>query len=41
MTLAWIASVYGNDTATDVANSMEYERQLDPSYDPFADLYNL
>ena len=39
--LAWIESIYGNATATDIANGMEYERHLNASWDPFADLYNL
>ncbi|KAF9256051.1 class I glutamine amidotransferase-like protein [Marasmius fiardii PR-910] len=40
-TFAWMEEVYGNDTATEVANSMEYIRHLNASYDPFADLYGL
>jgi len=39
--LAWIADVYGEETATGIANGMEYERHLDPNWDPFAELYNL
>lgn len=38
---AWLEAVYGNATATRVANSLEYERHLNSSWDPFADLYNL
>ncbi|KAL1748049.1 class I glutamine amidotransferase-like protein [Schizophyllum fasciatum] len=41
MTLAWMERVFGNETATDVANSMEYERHLDSTWDPYADLYDL
>lgn len=37
----WIAAVYGEPTAAGVANGMEYERHLNASWDPFADLYNL
>jgi len=39
--LAWIEAIYGNVSATEVANRMEYERNLDPNRDPFAELYNL
>ncbi len=38
---AWMEAVYGNATATRVANSLEYERHLNSSWDPFADLYKL
>ena len=38
---AWIGAVFGNETATGVANALEYERHLNASWDPFADLYNL
>lgn len=38
---AWIEAVYGNATATGVANSLEYERHLNSSWDPFADIYHL
>jgi len=38
---AYMEKVYGCETATQVANSMEYERHRDPSWDPFADLYGL
>ncbi|KAL1748057.1 class I glutamine amidotransferase-like protein [Schizophyllum fasciatum] len=41
MALAWMACVFGDEIATDVANGMEYERHKDPSWDPFADLYGL
>ncbi|KAK7032423.1 hypothetical protein VNI00_013171 [Paramarasmius palmivorus] len=40
-TLAWMAEVYGEDAALDVANGMEYERHTNGSWDPFADLYGL
>ncbi|KAK1216253.1 hypothetical protein PQX77_021127 [Marasmius sp. AFHP31] len=40
-TLAWMEKVYGNETATDIANGMEYLRVLNSTYDPFADLYGL
>lgn len=39
--LAWIELVYGNATATQVANFMEYERHLNSTEDPFAVLYGL
>lgn len=38
---AWIEAVYGNATATQVANISEYQRHLNSSWDPFADIYNL
>lgn len=38
---AWMEAVFGNATATEVANVLEYERHLNASWDPFADLYNL
>ncbi|KAI9783162.1 MAG: hypothetical protein M1816_001484 [Peltula sp. TS41687] len=38
VTLAFIATVYGDESAQKVADSMEYERHLDPSDDPFAKL---
>ena len=41
VTLAWIEEVFGKELATVVANGMEYERHLDSSNDPFAELWNL
>ncbi|KAG6832772.1 hypothetical protein H0H87_000425 [Tephrocybe sp. NHM501043] len=38
---AWIKEVYGENTATEIANILEYERHTDPSWDPFSDLYDL
>ncbi|KAI0722582.1 class I glutamine amidotransferase-like protein [Earliella scabrosa] len=38
-TLAWIASVYGEEMARQVAIWMEYERNADPSHDPFAEIW--
>ncbi len=38
---AWMAYVYGEETADRIANAMEYERHTDPNWDPFADLLNL
>ncbi|KAK7049309.1 hypothetical protein VNI00_005910 [Paramarasmius palmivorus] len=40
-TLAWMAEVFGEDVATNVANGMEYERHTNASWDPFAELYGL
>ncbi|PPR01798.1 hypothetical protein CVT24_001694 [Panaeolus cyanescens] len=37
----FVKTVYGEAVALDVANGIEYERQLDWRHDPFADLYNL
>lgn len=39
--LAFISHVYGEAVAEGIANGMEYTRQLNASYDPFSDLYNL
>lgn len=39
--LAWVGEVYGVDRADDLALSMEYERHTDPSWDPFAEYYNI
>jgi transcriptional regulator GlxA family with amidase domain len=41
VTLAWIDHVWGSAWATNIANGMEYERHLNASWDPFAELYNL
>lgn len=38
---AWMEAVFGNATATEVANSLEYVRHRNASWDPFADIYNL
>lgn len=39
--LALISHVYGEAVAKGIANGMEYTRQLNASYDPFSELYNL
>lgn len=39
--LAFISHVYGEAVAKGIANAMEYTRQLNASYDPFSELYNL
>ncbi|KAH7355088.1 class I glutamine amidotransferase-like protein [Rhexocercosporidium sp. MPI-PUGE-AT-0058] len=41
VTIAWIASVFGEAKAVDVANGMEYHRQTNSTDDPFAGLYGL
>lgn len=38
---AWIASVYGEDVAENIANRMEYTRLKDSSWDPFSDIWGL
>ncbi|KAI0722556.1 ThiJ/PfpI family protein [Earliella scabrosa] len=38
-TLAWIASVYGEEKARQIAIGMEYEWNTDPSHDPFAEIW--
>ncbi|KAJ4474930.1 class I glutamine amidotransferase-like protein [Lentinula aciculospora] len=40
-TLAFVGEVYGEEKAKEIAIVMEYERHEDPSWDPFADIYNL
>jgi transcriptional regulator GlxA family with amidase domain len=39
--LALIQEVYGEESAQDIANNMEYEWHKDPTWDPFADMYGL
>ncbi|KIY73838.1 class I glutamine amidotransferase-like protein [Cylindrobasidium torrendii FP15055 ss-10] len=39
--MAFMADIYGANATNTVAQGMEYERELDPSHDPFADLYGL
>ncbi|KAF4629356.1 hypothetical protein G7Y89_g8795 [Cudoniella acicularis] len=41
LTIAFIASVWGNATATSIANGMEYVAITDSHNDPFSGLYNL
>ncbi len=38
---AFIEKVYGSEIATTIANVLEYDRHLDSSWDPFAELYDL
>jgi len=38
---AFIKEVYGDEIATTLANNMEYERHMDASWDPFAELHHL
>ncbi|KZV86350.1 class I glutamine amidotransferase-like protein [Exidia glandulosa HHB12029] len=37
---AWIGHVWGEDTSLRIANLIEYERHTDPSWDPFAIVWN-
>ena len=37
--LAWIAHVYGQEQAREIANGMEYEWRDDPNWDPFAYMF--
>ncbi|KAL3493968.1 DJ-1/PfpI family protein [Aspergillus germanicus] len=41
MTLAFIGKVYGQENAMWVANLMEYERNEDPDWDPFAEIWHV
>lgn len=41
VTLAFIEHLHGKDVATRLANSMEYERHEDPSWDPFSSIFNV
>lgn len=38
---AFIKEVYGDEIATTIANNMEYERHMDASWDPFAEMHHL
>ncbi|KAG6838840.1 hypothetical protein C0991_008024 [Blastosporella zonata] len=38
---AFIGAIYGEEAAEKVSNILEYERHKDPSWDPYAVLYNL
>ncbi|KAE9405421.1 class I glutamine amidotransferase-like protein [Gymnopus androsaceus JB14] len=38
---AFIQEVYGAEQAKKIAADLEYERHEDPSWDPFAEMYNL
>lgn len=38
---AFVAAHWGEDIAKDLANTLEYERHTDPSWDPFAKVYGL
>lgn len=40
VTFAFMEKMYGNETATHVANVMEYDRHLDSTWDPFADIWD-
>ncbi|RPD53040.1 class I glutamine amidotransferase-like protein [Lentinus tigrinus ALCF2SS1-7] len=40
VTLAWMASVYGQEAARDAANHMEYEWRDDRNWDPFAYMFS-
>jgi transcriptional regulator GlxA family with amidase domain len=39
-TMAFIEEMYGKENATYVSNLMEYERNEDPSWDPFSQIFN-
>ncbi|KAL7267414.1 hypothetical protein RUND412_010002 [Rhizina undulata] len=39
-TFAFVKYLYGDEIATNIANTLEYERHQDPSWDPFADIWN-
>ncbi|CZT15227.1 uncharacterized protein RCC_12050 [Ramularia collo-cygni] len=41
MLLAWMSCVYGEEPTFRTARAMEYVRQLDSYYDPFAKMYNV
>lgn len=41
VTLAFVEHVYGRQNATRVANLMEYDRNTDSSWDPFATVFNV
>jgi len=39
LVLAFVEEVYGADVAEQIAIGIEYDRHVDPSYDPFADIW--
>ncbi|KAL9614003.1 MAG: hypothetical protein Q9167_001483 [Letrouitia subvulpina] len=39
--LAWVQHVFGEEIAKNIAIGIEYERHMDSTNDPFADLYDL
>lgn len=41
VTLAFIEHIYGENVATGLANSMEYQWHRDPHWDPFATIFNV
>ncbi|KAF8182682.1 DJ-1/PfpI family protein [Pholiota molesta] len=41
VTFAFMGEVYGEEVATLIANFLEYERHMDATWDPYADLYGL
>jgi transcriptional regulator GlxA family with amidase domain len=41
VTFAWVAKVYGEEVATWIAQSMEYERWTDAHRDPFAKIWDV
>ncbi|KFA66007.1 hypothetical protein S40285_03685 [Stachybotrys chlorohalonatus IBT 40285] len=40
-TVAWVNHVYGTVDANEITNAMEYSAHRDPSWDPFADHFNV
>lgn len=40
-TFFFVGEVYGAEFATEMANTIEYMRVLDPDNDPFADIWNV
>lgn len=40
VTLAWVASQFGEELASEIANGMEFTRASSSSNDPFAPMYN-
>jgi len=40
-TFAFVSAVYGEAIAADTANGLEYERHIDPSWDPFAAIWGV
>ncbi|KAL9039742.1 MAG: hypothetical protein Q9214_004752 [Letrouitia sp. 1 TL-2023] len=39
--LAWVQHVFGEEIAKNIATGIEYERHMDSTNDPFADIYSL
>lgn len=39
--LAWLAHLFGEELADEIADGNEYRREKDPANDPFCDVYGV